>query len=77
MRNKKITMLSKRTLLEIIAIIENWTVAELDRMLVVFEIEIPYNPTGQNISKAKKANVLLGFLASNETEGPFTCLGSA
>lgn len=65
-------MLSKRTLLEIVAIVENWTVAETDRMLLTFEIEMPRNPTGQNISKAKKANVLLDFLSDNENKGPFT-----
>jgi len=65
-------MLSKRTLLEIIEIVENWTVAEVDRMLLTFEIEIPRNPKGENISKAKKANVLLDFLYSNEHKGPFT-----
>lgn len=65
-------MLSKRTLLEIIAIVENWTVAKVDRMLVTFEIEIPKSPTGQNISKAKKANILLVFLSGNENRGPFT-----
>jgi len=65
-------MLSKRTLLEIITIVENWTVAEVDRILLTFEIEMPRNSTGENISKAKKANVVLDFLSGNENKGPFT-----
>lgn len=65
-------MLSTRTLIEIISIIENWTTAELDRLAVAFSIEIPDQINGQNLSKVKKANIILEKLKENEIEGPFS-----
>ena len=65
-------MLNKRTLLEIISIIENWTTAELDRFALVFGIEIPEQINGQALSKAKKANIILSILDTNDIDGPFT-----
>lgn len=65
-------MLSTRTLLEIISVIENWTTAELDRLAVAFNIEIPDQINGQNLSKARKANTILEILRQNEIEGPLS-----
>lgn len=65
-------MLSTRTLLEVITIIENWTAAELDRFAVAFRIEIPYQVNGQILSKASKANIILEKLSQNEIAGPFS-----
>jgi hypothetical protein len=65
-------MLSTRTLLEVITIIENWTAAELDRFAVAFNIVIPDQVNGQNLSKAKKANIIFEKLSQNEIAGPFS-----
>jgi hypothetical protein len=53
-------------------IIENWTVAELERFAVTFGINIPQQINGQNISKARKANIILETLSLNELAGPFS-----
>lgn len=65
-------MLNKRTLLEIIHTIENWTTAELDRFALIFNITIPDQINGQALSKAKKANIIFSILESREIDGPFT-----
>lgn len=65
-------MLSTRTLLEVTAIIEKWTAAELERFAVTFNIEIPDQVNGQTLSKAKKANVIYTKLKQNEIVGPFS-----
>lgn len=58
-------MLNKRTLLEVIHTIENWTTAELDRFALIFNITIPDQINGQALSKAKKANMLVGIIISH------------
>lgn len=65
-------MLNKRTLLEIIYLIENWNSAEIDRFALIFAVEIPEQLDGLNLSKAKKANLILTVLEKSGIRGPFT-----
>jgi len=65
-------MLSKKTLLEIVFTIENWSAAEMERFAVTFGIDFPQQINGQNLSKTRKANIILDTLSRNELAGPFS-----
>lgn len=65
-------MLNKRTLLEIINHIENWTTAELERFALIFNIDIPEEINGTALSKTRKANIIFSIIDANESNGPFT-----
>lgn len=64
-------MLSVRTKLKLVSIIETYTTAELDRLLIVFGIAVPNDANGNIPSKARKANaVLLKIKENGSVAGP-------
>ena len=65
-------MLSRKTLLEIVFILENWSVAELDRFVVTFGIVIPQQINGLTLSRPRKANVILEAISHDGLNGPFS-----
>ena len=58
--------LSKETNLAMVYIIEKWNTAELDRLFIHLNIAIPKNSDGVNLSKSKKANLILSQINDNE-----------
>jgi hypothetical protein len=65
-------MLSIRTKLKLISIIENYPTIGLDRMLIVFGVNVPNDAKGNVPSRGNKANVLFEKLkAQPKTVGPF------
>ena len=58
--------LSKETNLAMAYIIERWTAAEVDRLLIYLNIAIPKDSNGVDLSKSKKANLILSQINDNE-----------
>jgi hypothetical protein len=65
-------MFSIRTKIKLASIVEGFTSAEIDRVLIVFNIAAPIDPNSLSISKAKKGNVVLSMLKDQGSQnGPF------
>lgn len=58
--------LSKRTNLAMVHIIESWTAAEIDRVLIHLNITVAKDSNGADLSRSKKANHILLQINDNE-----------
>ncbi len=65
-------MLSLKTCIELINVIDSYVVRVVDRIFVVFDIEHLIHPTLGKFSKDDKVNILLKTLKHPPTKGPFT-----
>ncbi len=65
-------MLSIKTSLELVSLIENWTGTEIDRLHIAFDIKQSKSFEDRNPSKAQKANLILAKLKEISLSGPFT-----
>lgn len=65
-------MLSLKTCIELINVIDGYVVRVVDRIFVVFDIEHLIHPTLDKFSKDDKVNILLKTLKHPSTKGPFT-----
>ena len=65
-------MLSLKTCIELINVIDNYVVRVVDRIFVVFDIEHLIDPTLGKLSKDNKVNILLKTLKQLSKKGPFT-----
>lgn len=65
-------MLSLKTCIELIYVVENYNIKVVDRLFVTFDIEHLIYPTFGELSKEKKVNILLKLLKNTKEKGPFT-----
>lgn len=65
-------MLSLKTCIELINLIDNYVVSVVDRIFVVFDIEHLIHPTIGRFTKDDKVNILLKTLKCPPTKGPYT-----
>lgn len=65
-------MLSLKTCIELVAVLDNYVSKVIDRIFVVFDIEHLTHPTLGKFSKEDKLNILLKTLKYPPAKGPFT-----
>tara|TARA_R110001583_G_scaffold44966_2_gene142191 strand:- start:1360 stop:2217 length:858 start_codon:yes stop_codon:yes gene_type:complete len=66
-------MLSLKTSIELAYVLEKFSKEEIERIFLVFNLEsYLYPPSNRTNSNSKRINILLSYLKSNTSKGPFS-----